>query len=487
MGLLGILLGLALLIFLAFRGASILILAPVAGLVAAVFSREPLLASWTQTFMRNGADFVAQFFPLFLLGAVFGKLMEDSRSVAAIADFLTLKLGTGRAILAVVLAGGIVTYGGVSLFVAIFVLVPMGTALFRTAGVPRRLMPAAVALGTSTFTMSAMPGTPAIQNAIPMPFFGTTPFAAPGLGLIASLVMLGFGLWWLTLRERAARRAGEGFAGAAPIRDDSADAAADDPLVRERASTAREFDPAEIHHSAEAPAMPPIAIAALPIVVVVVVNLIMSFGVLPRMDTAFLAQPEWGGTSLAAVGGLWSVIVALGAAILTVVALNIRRIPRLQATLTAGANASVLPILSVASLVGFGAIVAALPAFAVVRDWVVNIGGGPLVSLAVATNLLAALTGSASGGLTIALDALGPTYMRLAAEIGMDPALMHRVAVIGAGTLDSLPHNGAVVTLLAVCGVTHKQGYLDIVMAAVVGALLALVVVIALGSLVGSF
>ncbi|GGF71884.1 citrate transporter [Azorhizobium oxalatiphilum] len=489
MGLLGILLGLSLLIYLAFRGASILILAPIAGLVAAVFSREPLLASWTQTFMRNGADFVAQFFPLFLLGAVFGKLMEDSRSVAAIADFLTHKLGTGRAVLAVVLAGGIVTYGGVSLFVAIFVLVPMGTALFRAAGVPRRLMPAAVALGTSTFTMSAMPGTPAIQNAIPMPFFGTTPFAAPGLGVIASLVMLGFGLWWLTLRERAARRAGEGFegAGAIAIRDDNADAAADDPLVRERASTAREFDPAEIHHSAEARAMPPIAIAALPIVVVIVVNLLMSFLVLPRMDTAFLSAPEWGGTSLAAVGGLWSVIVALSAAILTVIVLNLGRIPGLQATLTAGANASVLPILSVASLVGFGAIVAALPAFAVVRDWVVNIGGGPLVSLAVATNILAALTGSASGGLTIALDALGPTYMRLAAEIGMNPALMHRVAVIGAGTLDSLPHNGAVVTLLSVCGVTHKQGYLDIVMAAVVGALLALVAVIVLGTLVGSF
>jgi H+/gluconate symporter-like permease len=147
----------------------------------------------------------------------------------------------------------------------------------------------------------------------------------------------------------------------------------------------------------------------------------------------------------------------------------------------------VLPIVSVASLVGFGAIVASLPAFAAVRDWVLAIDGGPLVSLAVATNLLAALTGSASGGLTIALDALGPTYMKLAAEIDMNPELMHRVAVIGAGTLDSLPHNGAVVTLLSVCGVSHKDGYLDIVMAAIVSALLALVGVIVLGTLIGSF
>jgi H+/gluconate symporter-like permease len=153
----------------------------------------------------------------------------------------------------------------------------------------------------------------------------------------------------------------------------------------------------------------------------------------------------------------------------------------------AGANASVLPAFSVASLVGFGAVIAMLPAFAVVRDWVPAIGGGPLVSLAVATNVLAALTGSASGGLTIALDALGDTYMRLAADRGIDAALMHRVAVIGAGTLDSLPHNGAVVTLLAVCGSSHRESYLDIVMVAIVGAIIALVAVILLGSAFGSF
>jgi H+/gluconate symporter-like permease len=122
-----------------------------------------------------------------------------------------------------------------------------------------------------------------------------------------------------------------------------------------------------------------------------------------------------------------------------------------------------------------------------VREWVLSVGGGLLVSLAVATNVLAALTGSASGGMTIALDALGDTYLRLAAEQGIDPALLHRVAVIGSGTLDSLPHNGAVVTLLAVCGTTHRESYLDIVMVAIVSAVLALAVVIALGSAFGSF
>lgn len=484
MGLLGILVGLGLLIALAFRGWSILLLAPIAALVAAAFAGEPLLASWTQTFMTNAAGFIAQFFPLFLLGALFGKLMDDSGSVNSIAQFMTEKLGPQRAMLAVVLAGAIVTYGGVSLFVAFFVLAPMGLALFRAAGVPRRLMPAAIALGTSTFTMSAMPGTPSIQNAIPMPFFGTTPFAAPGLGIVASIIMLGFGLWWLHRAEAVARRAGEGFG-----RDEPApvDAAADDPIVRERATTAREFDPAEMHHGKHATGGPPIHLAALPLIVVIAVNLIMSFVVLPRIDASFLAEPRWGSTSLSAVSGVWSVAVALLAAVLTVIAINIRRFPALRATIDAGANASVLPIVSVASLVGFGAVVAALPAFAVVRDWVLGIEGGPLVSLAIATNILAALTGSASGGLTIALDALGPAYMKLAAEIGLDPALMHRVAVIGSGTLDSLPHNGAVVTLLAVCGTTHRDSYLDIVMVGIVGAIAGLVAVVVLGSLLGSF
>lgn len=484
MGLLGIFVALGLLIWLAYRGWSVLLLAPAAAIVAAAVSREPLLAHWTQTFMGSAAQFLAQFFPLFLLGALFGKLMDDSGSVEAIAGFMTEKLGPRRAMLAVVLAGAIVTYGGVSLFVAFFVLAPMAQALFRAADIPRRLMPAAIALGTSTFTMTAFPGTPAIQNAIPMPFFGTTPFAAPGLGIIASIIMLGFGLWWLARAEASARRSGEGYGDGA---DTAPKLAAEDQKIRERATTAREFDPAEISHGHHSDAAVPIGLAVLPLIVVVCVNLLMSLVILPRLDFSFLAEERWGGSSLSAVAGVWSVAVALAAAIATLIAVNRRRLPALRLSMDAGANASVLPAFSVASLVGFGAVVAMLPAFAAVRDWVLSIGGGPLVSLAVATNVLAALTGSASGGMTIALDALGSTYMRIAAEQGIDPALMHRVATIGSGTLDSLPHNGAVVTLLAVCGSTHRESYLDIVMVGIAGALIALAAVIALGSVFGSF
>lgn len=483
MGLAGIVLGLALLIGMAYRGWSVLGVAPVAALIAVAASGEPLLAHWTRTFMLAAGGFVAQFFPLFLLGALFGKLMEDSGSVGAIAQFMTTRLGAGRAILAVVLAGALVTYGGVSLFVAIFVLVPMGQALFSSAGIPNRLLPAAVTLGTSTFTMSALPGTPSIQNAIPMPHFGTTPFAAPGLGLIASGVMLGFGLWWLRRREVSARRAGE-TSGTSTV---DVSAVANDTLVRERATTAREFDPAEIRHGRQSAEGPGPLLAFLPLVVVVGVNLLMSFVVLPRMDTSFLAEKRWGGLTLSDVAGVWSVIVALASAIIAVVLLNRGRLGALRDTADAGMNASVLPVMSVASLVGFGSVVAALPAFATVRDWVLGLGGGPLVGLAVSTNVLAGLTGSASGGLTIALGALGDTYREIAISHGIDPGLMHRVAVIGAGTLDTLPHNGAVVTLLAVCGATHKTSYLDIVVAGMIGPLIALGAVILLGSFVGSF
>ena len=278
------------------------------------------------------------------------------------------------------------------------------------------------------------------------------------------------------------RVAGEGFGASDGV---SPAAVVEDQILRERATTAQTFDPAETPHGHHSEALPPLAVAILPLVVVIVVNLLMIALVLPWLDTSFLAEERWGATSLSAVGGVWAVVVALAAAIVTLIAFNLPRLPALRASMDAGANAAVLPALSVASLVGFGGVIAALPAFAVVREWVLTIGGGPLVSLALATNLLSALTGSASGGLSIALDALGAIYLALAADYGIDPALLHRVAVMISGTLDMLPHNGAVVTLLAVCGVTHGQGYRDIVIVGIVGALLGLLAVTILGSLFG--
>ncbi|WP_319798609.1 GntP family permease [Nitrobacter sp.] len=479
MGLLGILVGLALLMWFAYRGWSVLLLSPAAALLAALISGEPLLAHWTQTFMSGTAGFVARWFPLFLLGGIFGKLMDDSGSITSIARFLTERLGVRRTMLSVVLASAVVTYGGVSVFVAFFVLVPMTREMFKAANIPARLMPAAIGLGAFTFTMSALPGTPSTNNAIPMPYFGTTTFAAPGLGIIASIVTFIFGMWWLARAEAAARKAGEVYV-------EDSEMPAIDEKVREQATLSGDFDPAELSHGHRADRYPPFIFALLPLIVVIVVNFMMALVILPRIDFSFLTVAPWN-LDVGGLIGVWSVLIALAAAILTLIAVNFQRLTALRESLDAGANSSVLPILTVASLVGFGAVVAAMPAFTIVRDAVLQIPGGPLASLVVAMNVLAGLTGTASGGMAIALNALGSEYMRLALEHGIDPALMHRLTVISAGTLDALPHNGTVLLLLQISKQTHADSYFDMVMTVIVSVIISLVVVLVLGSMFGSF
>ncbi|MGA8560498.1 MAG: GntP family permease [Pseudolabrys sp.] len=483
MGLFAILFALGLLMWLAYRGWSVLLVSPLAALVAAALSGEPLLAHWTQTFMNGAARFFIQWFPMFLLGGLFGKLMDDSKSISSIANFLTDRLGTRNTMLSVVLASALVTYGGVSVFVAFFVLVPMAITMFQSADIPRRLLPATIGLGAFTFTMSALPGSPSVNNAIPMPYFGTTTFAAPGIGIIASVITFAFGMWWLRRAEAAARSAGEGYG------SDSDSTLVIDERTREHAMPAGEFDPAEIHHGKRASSEPSFVLAVLPLFVVIVVNFLLSLIVFPRLDSyfAFLEKEVWGGTTIGAVAGVWSLILALAAGTLTIIIINYRRLPALRESLDAGANSAALPILTIASLVGFGAVVAALPAFTAVRDAVLSIPGGPLISLTVAMNILAGLTGTASGGMAIALNALGGTFLSLAAEHGIDPALMHRVTTISAGTLDALPHNGTVLLLLQISKLTHKESYLDMVMTVIVSVIISLVAVIALGSMFGSF
>ncbi len=483
-GILGIVLSLGLLILLAFRGLTVLLVAPAMAVLAAAFDGGmPLLATYTQIFMRAAADFIAQFFPLFLLGAVFGKLMEDTGSAEALARGLVAKLGAERSMLAVVLACAVLTYGGVSLFVVAFAVYPIAAALFRQADIPKRLMPAAIALGSFTFTMSALPGTPAIQNAIPMPFFGTTAFAAPGLGIITALVMLAFGLAWLTWRERSLKAKGEGYGAA------DGERVKPDKRLREAAQD-EGFDLMEIgdHPAPAGTPLPRAWLAGLPVVLVVAVNLIVTAFVIPRLDTAYLAEARFGATDIAAVRGIWAIIAGLLVAILFLILVNRSRLASLSRTLDDGANASALPIFNTASLVGFGAVIASLGAFATLRDLVLGVGGGSvLISLAFAASVLAGMTGSASGGMTIALHALGATYLEMGQAAGIAPDLLHRVTTVATGVLDTLPHNGAVITLLAICRLKHGEAYGDIAMTGMVGPLLSLVVLVGLGSLFGSF
>lgn len=482
MSLLGILVGLALLMWLTYRGLSIVLVAVLAARVAAFFSGENLLAHWTITFMEGAARFFTRWFPTFLLGGLFGKLMDDSGSIASIARYLSDRLGTRNTILSVVIASAIVTYRGVSVLVAFFVLVPMAQTMFRTADIPKRLLPATVGLGAFTFTMSAIPGTPSVNSAILMPYFGTTTFAAPGLFIIASAITLAFGLWWLARAAATARRAGEGYGGVSHASDGPID-----EITRVQAAAAGDFDPAEIEHGGRARDLPPFVLAALPLGIVVAVNLLLSLVVLPRLDLSFLATEAWGSRAPGSVSGVWSVVVALALANLAVIAVNLRRLESLRASLDAGDNAAALPIVMISSLVGFGAVVAAQPAFADVRDAVLAIDGGPLISLTVSMNALAALTGTASGGMAIALNALGENFIQMAKECAIDPGLMHRVTTTSAGTLDALPHNGTVLLLLQISGLTHRESYGHMVMTVVVNTIISLIAVLILGSTIGSF
>ena len=459
MGLLGIVLSLCLLMYLAYRGINVLILAPLLALLAVVMSGGiPVLATYTQVFMKALGGYLTTYFPLFMLGAIFGKLMADSGSARAIAEWIVSKLGAHNAIVAITLACGILTYGGVSLFVVAFAVYPIASALFRRADVPKRLIPATIALGSFTFTMTALPGTPAIQNAIPMPYFGTTPFAAPILGTFAGLVMFFGGVAWLRMRARAAAGRNEGFG--------------DHPRTDADSALGADAD------------LPPVAIAMAPVILVIAMNALMTYAIVPNIDAAYLGTPEFGETSIGAVGGIWSIIVALVAAIVLLIALNHSRLVTLKDSINKGTMGSLLPVFNTSSEVGYGAVIASLPAFAMVRDWVVNIDPtNPLISVAVSVNVLAGITGSASGGMSIALATLGDQFMAMAEAGGIAPGLMHRVAALSSGGFDALPHNGAVITLLAICGLTHKQSYADIIVVAVLIPVVATILVVILGSI----
>ena len=296
----------------------------------------------------------------------------------------------------------------------------------------------------------------------------TTAFAAPGLGIIAGVIMFGLGMAWLNRRARLAAATGEGYGGV------EASAAASEPVHLEHA------------HAEGRP--PPLWIAAAPIVLVVAINFAVASLVLPRFDHGYLAEPLFGATTIESVRGLWAIIVALTLSSLFVIAANWGRVRDYGASLSEGANASLMPIANTASLVGFGAVIAALPAFETVTQAVLSLGqADPLLSLAVAVNVLSAVTGSASGGMSIALSSLGPLYVEIAREQAVSLDAMHRVTSISSGALDALPHNGAVITVLAICGVGHAQAYRDIFMVAVAGPMIALAVVLVLANVFGGF
>lgn len=463
---LAIVVSLLLLMFFAYRGVTVLLLAPLMAALAVLLSGGSgfLLPIYTSTFMSALSGYVLQFLPIFLLGALFGQLMADSGAAQAIAQWITRKLGHRHAIATIVMVCGVLTYGGVSLFVVAFAIYPIAKDLFRAAGIPKRLIPASIALGSFTFTMTALPGTPAIQNAIPIPYYGTNVFAAPGLGIIGGLIMALGGLWWLQSRARKATANGEGYGDHG---QDHLDISAEDSTQGQKPM--------------------PIFLAILPLILVIGVNALFTYGIFPGTNFAFMAE-RFPQVDPAKITGLWALIIALITANLVLIISRLGHWKSLRESINKGVFGFMLPLFNTASEVGYGAVIASLAGFAIIRDFVLNVApGNPLISEAVAMTTLAGITGSSSGGLSIALQTLGSDYLAMAQQAGISPELLHRVAVMAAGGLDTLPHCGAIITLLSICKLNHRQSYGNIAMVTMAAPLLALVTVITLGTIFGSF
>ncbi|MDR3560257.1 MAG: GntP family permease [Negativicutes bacterium] len=441
MEVLGIVVSLFLLMFFAYRGFSVILFAPIFALLAAVSQGFSPMPAYTELFMAKAVIYVKSFFPVFMLGAVFGKVMEDTGLAKSIAHAIIAGLGKERGILSVVLAAAVLTYGGVSLFVVVFAVYPFASALYKEADIPKRLIPGTIALGAFTFTMDCIPGTPQIQNIIPTNFFGTTLYAAPISGVIGGSLILILGLTWLTRRLKAAKAVGEGY------------------------GTGHTNEPPPIDDSN----LPHWALSVLPLVSVLVFNYIFTkiYVWSPDLLDSFVAlKLPLMAPAVKNVVSIWALIAALVIGILIAVSLGYSRLPKggLAKALNAGAIGSLLAIMNTASEVGYGNVVASLPGFKSISTALlgIHVGNGPLVSEAVTVNVLAGITGSASGGMSIALDLMSKDWMSWAAQIGMSPEILHRVASMASGGMDTMPHNGAVITLLAVCGLTHTQSYPDI-------------------------
>ncbi|QIM66257.1 citrate transporter [Mannheimia granulomatis] len=462
MSTIAIVLSLLMLMYFAYRGMTVLLLAPLLAIFAVILSGDGfmMMPKYTETFMSALSGYLLNFFPVFLFGALFGQLMADSGAAAGISKGIVNMLGSKHAILTIIIACGLLTYGGVSLFVVAFAIYPISKVLFREANIPKRLIPATIALGSFTFSMTALPGTPAATNAIPMPFFNTNAFSAPGLGLIGAAVMFVGGWLWLQSRARKAAVLGEGYGEhESEINEDIS--ALDSNVM-------------------------PFSLAILPLVLVIAVNAFLTYGIFPNMDFSAITNAF---PSLVIKGrlGLWAIITSLAVACAVLIVLRLGKWKSLQGTVNKGVYGSMLPIFNTASEVGYGAVVASLAGFAIIRDSVLNVHSNPLISEAVAMSTLAGITGSSSGGLSIALKALGEDYLRMAVEAGIDPELLHRVAVMAAGGFDTLPHCGAIITLLSICHLNHKQSYFNIAAVTIAIPIIAVISVIALGTLVGSF
>ncbi len=437
MSLLAVIAALALLMFVAYRGMSVILFAPLCALLAVLLTApSQVLPMFSDVFMEKMAGFLKLYFPVFMLGALFGKVIELAGFSKSIVAAVGGVLDRRRAVLPIVLVCALLTYGGVSLFVVVFAVYPFAAELFRQNDIPKRLIPGTLALGSFTFTMDALPGTPQIQNIIPTTYFKTDSWAAPELGILGAAFILTLGLVYLTWRCRQAAAAGEGY------------------------GSGHLNEPAPFAHHR----LPNAWLAVAPLVIVAILNKVFAAAIPHAFGpTVAIGLPGHEITiDVTKMAGVWAVEGALSVGILFVTVCAIRRVGGRFADESKVAIAgSLMASMNTASEYGFGGVIAALPGFVAVSSALRRIPN-PLLNEAITVTTLAGITGSASGGLSIALAAMAGTFIEGANAAHIPPAVLHRVAAMASGGMDTLPHNGAVITLLAVTGLTHRASYRDI-------------------------
>jgi H+/gluconate symporter-like permease len=440
LGVFAILLTLFSLMFFAYRGVTVLVLAPLLAMLAALLSGEiPALHALSSIFMPSAASYISKYFPVFLAGAVFGKLMGITGAATTISHFISEKFGKKHAITAVVVGTSLLTYGGVSLFVVVFAMYPIGAMLLREADIPKRLLPAAIALGAFTFTMTALPGSPQYINTMPTVYFGTDIYAAPVLGIMGGVIMFGLGTWWLNRKAKLALTAGEGYGN---------------------------HENEGLHELNGN--LPGFGLSISPIILVFVLNFLLT-KVYFTMDSVIGKYQAAG----SAINGTWPVVIGLSISVVFILITMRKFLVNTNQVVFDGAVGALLPIFNTASEVGYGGVIKSLAAFTTVKLGIVALAIPSIFKVAISTTLLAGIVGSASGGTAIALEVLSEQFL----EMGINPQALHRIMIMAAGGLDSLPHCGAVITLLAVTRLNHKESYMDLAAMTVGTPLIATLVV----------
>jgi H+/gluconate symporter-like permease len=450
----GLLGSVALLIWLALRGVNIVFASLLCSVLVVLSNGLPFAKGITEfySFGPLGAfTFAGRFFLLFVAGAMFGRVMGDSHAASSIAMALVRRLGAHRALWITVLACALLTYGGVVVFVVVFAMYPLGLKLLQEADIPKRLFCAALALGAGTFTLTALPGTPSIHNVISSVALGTDLFAGFWYGLAGGLLMFSAGMWYLERERRRAEAAGEHFV----------------PGPQDRISSLDERD------------YPHWALACVPLAAVLLTI------ILPRVLSLVLpvADPDASGPLLELLrfaGSqplVWPSLALIGGTLLAVLLFPAVR-SRALVTMGHGAQDSIMPLINTAAVIGFGGVVTQTAGFQQFSSLMLESGWRPLLSMFASVSLVSAITGSASGGLQIFMQTMAPAYL----EMGVEPELLHRLATIASGGFDSLPHCGAVIAMLTITGLSHRDAYRDVGIITVVIPVLSVVVLMAVAA-----